>query len=190
MLWIWSGAEPVWRQAAVEGTVWNWTLHEASVLSWASCAPWEEGAAAFHTLPHIHCLYSIACVCICVFFNVCVQFLWLKKVFFTLRNFLSNFRMTWESLSSKCIIQIYNDECTQAWLNFGFIYSAVASVRLISFDIAGLTCLHCLTQNVSVICHSSKVMHGHLCLQGMPGFIYREQKREREQRTFTVKVSL
>lgn len=136
MLWIWSGAEPAWRQAAVEGTVWNWTLHEASVLSWASCAPWEEGAAAFHTLPHIHCLYSIACVCICVFFNVCVQFLWLKNVFFTLSNFLSNFRMTWESLSSKCIIQIYNDECTQAWLNFGFIYSAVASVRLISFDIS------------------------------------------------------
>lgn len=43
---------------------------------------------------------------------------------------------TWELPSLQYIIQIYDDKCAPAWLNFRFIYSAIASVRLLTLDIS------------------------------------------------------
>lgn len=74
---ICCGSNGCWatlRQAAVGGTFWSWTLHEVFVLSLASCAPWEEGASAFHTLPthklRVHIVYAVhfphsACAKVC-----------------------------------------------------------------------------------------------------------------------------
>lgn len=66
-----------WACSRQAETVWSWTLHEASVLSRASCAPWEEGAAAFHTLSRMHCI--CARLLYCVVFAVCLHTLWFSR---------------------------------------------------------------------------------------------------------------
>lgn len=129
-------------------TVWSWTLHEASVLSRASCAPWEEGAAAFHTLPHIHC--TCARLLHCVVFTARLHILWFFHTFLT-----NCFQMTQESFSSFCITLLYKDECLRAPLIYSQCQNSLSRHEL------GCTCLHHLTQNVSVIYHSRKVMHDH-----------------------------
>lgn len=108
-----------------------WSL--CIVLSFL-CSLRGGGSCFSHAYTHMHCMS--ACTLLHVFVYVsssmCVSSFCGPKM----SSFLSNFKMARESLFSKCIIQIYDDECAQAWLNFGFIYCAVASVRLISFDIS------------------------------------------------------
>lgn len=74
-----------------------------------------------------------------------------------------------------------NDECVRARLNSGVIYSRAAECQTHSpRRELGCIRLHHLTQNVSVIYHSWKVVHGHPVLPrsrltGMPGFIWKEE---------------
>lgn len=108
--------------ACSEGTVWSWTLHEASVLSRASCAPWEEGAAAFHTLPHIHCVCACVLYCMRVFFTA--VFVAQQCGFHT---FLSNcFRSHSLHFVSLCFIE----------MNVSQLGWFIQSVRLLSPDIS------------------------------------------------------
>lgn len=115
--------------------------------------------APTHTLYVRLCTPLYVCACACVSSSA-----WFNNVVFTLSAFLSNcFQLRWESFSSFYIIQTYNDECIQAWLNFIYFSKCQASF---SWHKLACTCLHHLTQNVSVIYHSGKVMHGHLLSPG------------------------
>lgn len=140
----------------VVGLIGCWACSEASCCggnslelnpAWSLCivssflCSLRGGGSRFSHAP-THTLYVRLCavvyVCACVFFSVCAPFC-SPTMQFSLWAFLCKYlTMKWESLSSLYIIQIYNDECIQAWLNFGFIYSAVASVRLLSLDMKGL----------------------------------------------------
>lgn len=132
------------------GTVWSWTLHEASVLSQASCAPWEEGAAAFHTLPHIHCVCTLI---VCVRVTVDVRVLSRTSLVFTLS------RVTASSWHRESFSFIMMNVPELGWALD--LYTARRQCQTsFTWHTLGCTRLHCITQNVSVIYHSRKVMRG------------------------------
>lgn len=106
--------------------------------------PERRGQLLF-TRSHTYTVYVLVCsivsssLCVCGF-----------------HTFLPNgSKKTRESFSSFCITLLYKDECLWARLIYSKCQNSLSRHEL------GCTCLHHLTQNVSAIYHSRKVMHDH-----------------------------